>query len=62
MELLDDAECYIITKDLQNNELFVKKSPLDILYHYSNTEIIKQDTKPGEPSLNLDYIIESYQI
>ena len=27
-----------------------------LLYHYSDSEIIRQDIKVGEPSLNLDYI------
>jgi len=62
MELLNDSECTIMTRNLENNELFLKKSPIDILFHYSNNETIRQDIKPGEPALSLDYIIESYEI
>ena len=32
----------------------------DLIYHYSDYETIKQDSKPGEPYFSMDYIIESY--
>ena len=32
----------------------------DLIYHYSDYETIKQDIKPGEPFMGLDYIIETY--
>jgi len=57
-----DNECKIISRNLENKELIEMEKPLDILYHYSVNETIRQDVKPGEPSLNLDYIIESYEI
>jgi len=57
-----DNECKILTRNHENKELIEMIKPLDILYHYSINEIIKQDTKPGEPSTSLDYIIESYEI
>ena len=57
-----DGECNIITRNSNNKELIQKEIPVDILFHYSNNEIIKQDVKVGEPALNLDYIIENYVI
>jgi len=53
--------CKVMTKEGIDN-IVEKKRPLDLMYHYSQNEIIRQDTKPGEPALSLDYIIESYNV
>jgi hypothetical protein len=59
----DDSRCKVLTRNSQNKDLIEEKDiPIDILYHYTNNEIIKQDVKIGEPALNLDYIIENYVI
>jgi len=57
-----DSECKVITRNPENKQLIEVDKPIDILFHYSNNEIIRQDVKVGEPALNLDYIIENYVI
>jgi len=54
-------ESYIFTRD-ENKNLRKQKIPTDRLSHYAKMETIRQDVKPGEPALNLDYIIETYFI
>jgi hypothetical protein len=54
-------ECSVITKN-EYNLLIIKNYPENRIKHYSIYEPIKQDIKPGEPALNLDYIIENYFI
>jgi hypothetical protein len=56
----EESECQCVTKEKGN--IIIKNFPKDLLYHYSDAEIIRQDIKVGEPSLNLDYIIENYVI
>lgn len=60
LENKDEYTCKCVTKE--NGDCIIRTIPKDLLYHYSNSEIIRQDIKVGEPSLNLDYIIENYVI
>lgn len=60
LENKDEYTCECVTKE--NGNCIIKTISKDLLYHYSNSEIIRQDIKVGEPSLNLDYIIENYVI
>lgn len=53
-----EYECSCASKE--NDTWVVKRVNKDLIYHYSEYETIKQDMKPSEPYLNLDYIIESY--
>ena len=58
---IDHIESEIITRNV--NRLLIKKNvTTNDLKHYSIYDTIKQDVKPGEPSANLDYIIENYFI
>ncbi len=54
----EQSSCECITKE--NGNIIIKNYPKDRLYHYSDVETIRQDIKVGEPSLNLDYVIENY--
>jgi hypothetical protein len=55
---INEYECKCASTE---NEIFVeKKVHKDLIYHYSNSEVIKQDSKPNEPYLSMDYIIETY--
>jgi len=45
-----------------NDQLIPKELPKDLLCHYSDHETIRQDVRPNEPSLTLDYIIETYNL
>jgi hypothetical protein len=60
LENKDEYTCKCVTKE--KGDCIIRTIPKDLLYHYSNSEIIRQDIKVGEPSLNLDYIIENYVI
>jgi hypothetical protein len=55
-----EYECSCASKE--NNQWVVKHVNKDLIYHYSEYETIKQDMKPGEPYMNMDYIIESYTL
>jgi hypothetical protein len=55
---INEYECKCASTE---NEIFVEKIVhKDLIYHYSNSEVIKQDSKPNEPYLSMDYIIETY--
>ena len=54
----DQHNCECITHDEKNYKLLSIKK--DMLYHYSQTEMIRQDVLPGQPAVSLDYIIETY--
>jgi hypothetical protein len=56
----DERNSICATKD--KDSYVLNSISKDLLYHYADTEIIRQDTKPGEPSLSLDYIIETYNL
>ena len=65
IENVDNYNCRCAGRDGNintNNPLVEKIVGKDLLYHYSENEIIFQDKKPGEPSLNLDYLIETYNL
>ena len=46
----------------KNNTMEILNLKKDLIYHYSEYEPIKQDEKLGEPYLNMDYIIETYNL
>lgn len=54
--------CY--TRVNNNNDSSFTKQLIqkDLLYHYSEDEIIRQDIRVNEPSYNLDYLIETYNV
>ena len=56
----DKTTCTCISKDDISNEYIKIDCPVDLLYHYSEFETIKQDGKQGEPMIGYDYIIERY--
>lgn len=70
IESVDDLKCKCITKPQKTtgsglpitNNIEIVELSKDMLYHYAESEIIKQDTLPGQPSISLDYIIETYVI
>ena len=51
--------CKCITKN-DTNEYVEIDCSVDMLYHYSEYETIKQDGKQGEPMIGYDYIIDRY--
>jgi hypothetical protein len=53
-----EYECECASKE--GNNFVTKRVNKDLIYHYSDYETIKQDSKSGEPYFNMDYIIESY--
>ena len=53
-----ECECASREKDT----FITKHVNKDLIYHYSDYETIKQDSKPGEPYFSMDYIIESYVV
>jgi hypothetical protein len=55
---ISEYECECASKE--NDEFVIKQINKDLIYHYSDNEIIKQDTKNGDSYFNMDYIIESY--
>lgn len=55
-----DKNFYCATKE--NNEIIYRDYNKDSIYHYSNVEIIRPDILPGQPSQNMDNIIETYTI
>ena len=57
---LNEFEYVCAGKD--SKDFILKNIPKDLIFHYSEYETIRQDLKPGEPSLNLDYIIETYNL
>ena len=56
----NEQQCKCITKE-KNEYAFISVNK-DLIYHYSEYDTIKQDIKLGEPAINFDYIIESYEI
>jgi hypothetical protein len=60
LQVESNNQCKCITKDGNNfSHIMV---PKDLLYHFSEYETIKQDAKPNEPYMSLDYIIETYNL
>lgn len=55
---ISEYECVCASKE--NNIFITKRVNKDLIYHYSDYETIKQDSKPGEPYFSMDYIIETY--
>jgi hypothetical protein len=60
LESVDEYTCKCVSKE--KNEVIIKNCNKDLIYHYSDNEIIRQDTLPGVPSLSMDYIIETYNM
>ena len=57
---INKTTCKCISKNDATNEYIPIDCPVDMLYHYSEFETIKQDGKQGEPMIGYDYIIERY--
>ena len=53
-----EYECECASKD--KDSFIIKYVNKDLIYHYSDYETIKQDSKPNEPFFSLDYIIRRY--
>lgn len=58
LENVDEYTCKCASKE--KGDVIIKMCQKDLIYHYSENEIIKQDTLPGRPNISLDYIIETY--
>jgi hypothetical protein len=57
---ISEYECECASRE---KDTFITKTVnKDLIYHYSDYETIKQDSKPGEPYLSMDYVIESYVV
>lgn len=58
---LDNVDEYkYICGTKEKNSYILKDVSKDLIYHYSDYETIKQDSKPGEPYMAMDYVIETY--
>jgi hypothetical protein len=57
---IDENNFYCATKE--NDEIVYREYNKDSIYHYSTVEIIRPDILPGQPSQNMDNIIETYTI
>ena len=53
-------ECKCASKE--GDSFVVKDVNKDLIYHFSDYETIKQDSKPNEPYMSMDYILESYTL
>ncbi len=60
IENLDEYNCKCASRE--GGDIIIKNCQKDLIYHYSENEVIKQDTLPGRPSISLDYIIETYTL
>jgi hypothetical protein len=56
----DEYNCNCATKE--NNLYIIKEISKDLIFHYSDYEIIQQDAKPNEAYMNMDYILETYNL
>jgi hypothetical protein len=60
---LSESTCKCVSKNLITNLYEILDNvPIDLLYHYSELETIKQDGKMGEPVIGYDHILERYII
>jgi len=57
---IGDKRCECVGKNLMTNLYETKDIPVDLLYHYSELETIKQDGKLGEPVIGPEHILERY--
>ena len=57
---INNSNC--LSKPSKDAEITKTSIPTDLLKHFSEYEVIKQDSKMGEPFLNMDYIIETYNL
>jgi hypothetical protein len=57
---IGDKRCECVGKNLTTNLYETKEIPVDLLYHYSELETIKQDGKLGEPVIGPEHILERY--
>jgi len=58
---INESTCECVGKN-SNSNLYeiIYNVPRDLLYHYSELEIIKQDGKLGEPIIGYEHILERY--
>ena len=54
------TECECVSKNITTGDYEIINISRDLLYHYSEFETIKQDSKLGEPIIGYDYILERY--
>jgi hypothetical protein len=57
---IDDKKSECVVKNLTTNLYETKEIPIDLLYHYSELDTIKQDGKLGEPVIGPEHILERY--
>ena len=55
----DINECICVSRN-KSDKIITEKVQYDLLYHYSEYYSIKQDSKPGEPFIGNENIIEKY--
>jgi hypothetical protein len=60
LDNISEYECECASRE--KDSFVTKHVNKDLIYHYSDYETIKQDSKPGEPYFTMDYIIESYVV
>lgn len=58
---IDNSTCDCVRKKPETQEYeIIQNVPKDLLYHYSELDIIKQDGKLGEPIIGYEHILERY--
>lgn len=64
LENVDEYKCNCVTREVRSGvtNIVIKSIPKEMLFHYSDTEQIKQDVIPGQAATSLDYLIETYII
>lgn len=62
LKSVDSTKCICINKNDTTGEYVEEEYTIDMLYHYSEYETIKQDGKQGEPMIGNDHILERYII
>lgn len=58
IENVNEYTCRCASRD--KGEIVIRDYQKDLMYHYSENEVIRQDVLPGQPAISLDYIIEKY--
>lgn len=56
----DKNHCKCISRDKTTKDYIEISAPKDLLYHYTDLEVIQQDGLDGNPIIGYDYIIEKY--
>ncbi len=63
LQNIDEYKCKCISRKKGPGDIYLSEIVelnKDMIYHYSESEIIRQDVIPGQPSYSLDGLIETY--